>query len=445
MSWTVEQVLALAPDASSANSGRGLAAARKWETLGADATSAWGTFQGSGKQPYQTSIDLGGPAFKCSCPSRKFPCKHALGLFLVLVQQPGAMAEKAPPAWTAEWLAGRRGKEEKKAGNVPDADSPEDPQAGVEAAAAAARRAASREAKVTAGLEELGVWLYDLVRSGFAVLPGKPSRFWTTPAARLVDAQASGLARRVSRLDGVTTLGEHWPARLLWEAALLHLAREGWTRITALPKAAQADLRAAIGFTTSQEEVLAQDGLRDHWMVVAQVIEEDERLRTQRTWLFGANTRRPALCLSFSAGPAQPLDVSLTAGTTLDAELVFFPSAWPLRALVKHRHETRQPAACQWPHRTITEANDFAAEALTANPWIERLAFGFTAVVPVRRSEAWLIRDEAGHALVLDAPEEKAWRLCSLAGGRPVSLAGEWNGERFSPLGAWAEGRFLRL
>nr|WP_279163542.1 SWIM zinc finger family protein [Rhodococcus erythropolis] len=27
-------------------------------------------------------VDLRGPAYKCSCPSRKFPCKHALGLLV---------------------------------------------------------------------------------------------------------------------------------------------------------------------------------------------------------------------------------------------------------------------------------------------------------------------------------------------------------------------------
>lgn len=32
--------------------------------------AVWGLCQGSGKDPYQTQIDLIGPAFRCSCPSR---------------------------------------------------------------------------------------------------------------------------------------------------------------------------------------------------------------------------------------------------------------------------------------------------------------------------------------------------------------------------------------
>jgi hypothetical protein len=445
MPWTAEQVLALAPDASSANSGKGLATPRKWKMLGASDACAWGAIQGSGKDPYQTSIDFSGPAFRCSCPSRKFPCKHGLGLFLIFAQQPAAMTEKTPPAWTTEWLAKRLEKEEKKSTEITAPDVPPDPAAVEKAAVAAAKRMESREAKVTAGLDELGVWLEDLIRSGFAILPGKPASFWDNPAARLVDAQAPGLARRVRKLDRITTLGERWPAMLLRETALLQLVKEGWSRMAALPEATQADLRAVIGFTADQEEVLAQTAVRDHWMVVAQRIEEDEHLRTQWTWMFGQNTKRPALSLSFSAGPNQPLDMSLKPGTAIEAELAFFPSAWPLRALVKQCYRTLESPVAPWRHQTIAEANAFAAEAFAATPWIERMAFAFESVTPVRRPQGWIIRDEPGNALGLEVTEAKAWVVYSLSGGQPVSLAGEWDGESFTPLSVRAEGRFLRL
>ena len=62
MAWTADQVLALAPDPSSAKSGKDLGVARKWKTLGVTDACAWGTLQGSGKDPYQTCIDLAGPA-----------------------------------------------------------------------------------------------------------------------------------------------------------------------------------------------------------------------------------------------------------------------------------------------------------------------------------------------------------------------------------------------
>lgn len=49
-----------------------------------DETLIFGECQGSGKSPYFTSVDFCGnePVFRCSCPSRQFPCKHALALML---------------------------------------------------------------------------------------------------------------------------------------------------------------------------------------------------------------------------------------------------------------------------------------------------------------------------------------------------------------------------
>src|SRR5687768_12992448 len=125
MNYSPEQIIALAPDAASAKAGRGLATAGKWQNVGQDERALWGECQGSGAKPYQTVIDLNEPAFKCSCPSRKFPCKHALGLFLLIANQtanPGAGSTASTtttsgiattahtgtaPAWAAEWLAKR--------------------------------------------------------------------------------------------------------------------------------------------------------------------------------------------------------------------------------------------------------------------------------------------------------------------------------------------------
>jgi hypothetical protein len=111
---TTESVLALAPDDSSAKAARGLVAPTQWPRLGADARAVWGECQGSGGKPYQTQVDLAGPAFRCSCPSRKFPCKHGLALLLLRVQQPAAFGGGPPPAWVAEWLASRAEKAQKQ-------------------------------------------------------------------------------------------------------------------------------------------------------------------------------------------------------------------------------------------------------------------------------------------------------------------------------------------
>src|SRR4051794_40014858 len=97
--WNAERVLSLAPDAASAKAGLGLSSLKTWANLGSSEGFLWGECKGSGSNPYQTQVDTGGPAFACSCPSRKFPCKHGLGLMLIWMADPSTLVEKTMPAW----------------------------------------------------------------------------------------------------------------------------------------------------------------------------------------------------------------------------------------------------------------------------------------------------------------------------------------------------------
>uniref|UniRef100_UPI000594E1BB SWIM zinc finger family protein n=1 Tax=Nocardia niigatensis TaxID=209249 RepID=UPI000594E1BB len=78
--WTADHIGSLAPDTTSLTAASKLRG--KWSGTGLRDTALWGLCQGSGSRPYQTIVDLSGPAYKCTCPSRKFPCKHALSLLL---------------------------------------------------------------------------------------------------------------------------------------------------------------------------------------------------------------------------------------------------------------------------------------------------------------------------------------------------------------------------
>src|SRR3954453_11285385 len=112
--WGAERVLALAPDASSVSAGRKLAAGAPWSTVGVTDSPAlvWGECRGSGATPYRTAVDLADVAYSCSCPSRKFPCKHALGL-LLLWSAGSVPSADAPADWAAVWLDARRARAER--------------------------------------------------------------------------------------------------------------------------------------------------------------------------------------------------------------------------------------------------------------------------------------------------------------------------------------------
>ena len=426
--WDRTRVLALAPDAPSQRAAQSLASDRAWSLTGAAEPGAvWGECRGSAAAPYRTVVDLSGPAYRCSCPSRKFPCKHVLALLLLWVE--GSVKDHAdrPPDWAASWLTGRAGKASDAQPREPG--EPKNPEM-------AARRAEQREARVATGLAELDRWLCDQVRQGLAVSQKSGYGHWDDIAARMVDAQAPGLAERLRALASVPHSGAGWDGRLLEEYALLRLLAVAYRRQAELPPPLRETVRSRIGFSLRQADVLAGgQPVRDHWQVLARRDLEQDRIRTRRTWLRGRKTGRYALVLGFAAA-GQSLDDSLTVGTEADADLVFYPGAVPLRALVLTKHDTVDGA----PPAGDTIAGLLAgyAAALAEDPWLD----GWPAVLDVTpaRSPVAGLADAAGDALPLHPGAGYCWPLFALSGGRPLTVAGEWTPRGLWPLTAWDEG-----
>lgn len=441
---TSDQVIALAPDPASVKAGQGLANSGKWVTLGRNERSVWGECQGSGKLPYRAQADLGGPAFHCSCPSRKFPCKHGLGLLLLLAANPGRVAEVEAPAWVQEWIAKRDASTEKKAARAAEDAAPPDPETAARREAEREKRAGKREDRVRAGLQDLQTWLNDLARQGLAQAKQQPSQFFDTMAARMIDAQAPGIARRLRAWRGLLASGDDWAARLLESAGALQWLLHGYGRMESLPPAMRASVRNAIGFTTSEQELGVAETARDEWQVVGQIVEEEDRLRVQRVWLMGRSSQRSALVQSFAA-VNQPLDISLVAGTAVDAELAFFPAAAPLRAQARQRHGDASRLQSPQGAGDFAKALDQAATLFAADPWIDRVPWLIADCVPLCLEERWFLRDSSGATVPLSRTFPNPWPLFAISGGHPVTIFGEWDGSALRPLSVWADGTFTNL
>jgi hypothetical protein len=310
--------------------------------------------------------------------------------------------------------------------------------------AAQARRAAKRQEKVEAGLAELERWLFDLVREGVASAQGKPRHFWEAPAARLVDAQAGGLAGWLRRMATLPYSGEGWQERLVEQLGLLELLLESYRRLESLPEAVQHDVRTLVGWSLTQDALLAEAGVSDCWAVVGQQLEQEQRLLVQRTWLWGQRTNQAALLLHFAAS-GQPLERSLVPGTRLEAELVFYPGNYPLRALLKERHSPANELAALSGYASVVEALAAYSAALAYQPWLEEFPLVLQTVIPFRWNERWFLADDAGEALPLAPHFNQGWPLLAVSGGRPVSLFGLWDGGCLLPLSAIAEAHFIDL
>ena len=420
-------MLALAPDTSSQRAAAGLAGASPWSGWGASGELVWGSCAGSGKDPYQVAVDLAGPAYRCSCPSRKFPCKHALGLLLNWAG--GRVPEQAEPvdharAWQASRVA-RLSPVTVKAPAVKDA-------------AAAARRSQQRAQRVAAGLAELRMWLCDQVRAGLSGLPGAGGhRHAEQIAARMVDAQAPGVASALRRLSPVPASGDGWPGRLLAEYAQLHLLARAYDQLDALPPGLGAVVRSRIGFTVSRDDVLATPAVSDRWLVLAARDVDEPPIPARRIWLCGQDTGRFALLLFYAVQGnfSGVRDAALAPGTELHATVHYYPGQPSLRAVLGARHAP--PVTAVHPGA----GGDFAAlltswaAALEQDPWLTEWPV-LLAGTPIHAGDRWHLTGSSGAALPL-LGRESLWQLLAMSGGYPVTVAGEWSPAGLTALTVW--------
>lgn len=211
-----------APNADAAKNGRALLVKGKLSKLSIDAaeTLLFGECAGSGKVPYQVSCDFARPdqpTYRCSCPSRQFPCKHCIGLMF-------AYALKKSSFKTAEIPEDLAAKREKLTARVEkkkeDADKPKT----VNKTALAKKIKAQLD-----GLDLLEKLTLDLTRIGIGNMNAKSAREIEDKAKQLGNAFLPGAQAALhryttlfsqSRASATTT-----PSEAIYSESLDHLAR----------------------------------------------------------------------------------------------------------------------------------------------------------------------------------------------------------------------------
>ncbi len=462
MGITLEQIEALAPDQASLSAAKKLLKGSSWPKLAEGEGLVWGECQGSGSTPYRVVIHEGDGGYKCTCPSRKFPCKHSLALMWIRVEKLAGFVGEAPPEWVKDWMARRRGPTEKAAGEKPRAsieaavaieeEAPADPKAAERAAAARKRNREEREAAVLAGLEELDRWLEDQCELGMASFLARMTQACRTIAQRLVDQKAAGLA---GRIDGMPARVFALPetarvAAVVEELAQLHLISQSYRRAGELPEMLVADARQAVGWSVTREGLLEDpraERVSGWWRVVAVVSEvQADKLRRIETWLWREGEqegRRWAVLVDFvpvSTGAAQG---GYVAGYRFEAELCYYPSVAPLRAQIAELRQAAEPARGVIAMPKMGLEASFAAyeEDMMRLPWLGTMPMHFTDVRVRRNGQGLFVEDEGG--LVAPLVGRQAVSAMPLVGVERLNGMGLWDGHRMTllwaetPLGRW--------
>jgi hypothetical protein len=435
MNLSEEQILSLAPDDSSKKSGKELANASKWVKRELSERALWGECQGSGKLPYQTQVDLANLAFKCSCPSRKFPCKHGLGLLLLYSRDQKLFSKNGEPDWVTGWLDKRTERDEKKT-EKKEKEKQVDP-------AAQAKRQENRLKRVEDGMSDLRLWIKDIIRNGLLNIPGKDPSYFENVARRMVDAQAPGLATMVRSLRDINFFLEGWQTPFMDQLIRIYLVLEGFQRIEELPEPLRDELKSLVGFTQNQDELKAEAGVRDDWFVLAKSAEKEENLTTEKNWLYGVKSKRFALILQFYVKGQLP-EVNLMPGATVEAELVYFKGTNPIRAIFKEQFGLKSTATFSG-FNNWTEVLSSCSENHSLNPWTNTMPIIVENVVPIKINNEYCIKDENGNTVMIGTQFSHIWKLMSVSGGRPVRLFVIGRENNFEPMGAWVNNEYTLL
>ena len=452
MAIELKAIEQLATDQSSLKAAAGLAKPAKWSGVGAsrDGALIWGECAGSGANPYRVMADLRDLGNKCTCPSRKFPCKHVLGLLWLNAEAIVPFTEADTPAWVSDWLGRRRigsgaprpasnvaadPAKDVRAAQLAEPDAVEDPNEAARRAALAAKRSEDTDRAILDALDALEQWIGDQLRMGLSAFIDEATARCRRIAARLVDGKAAVLAGRIDELPSrllALAPGDRPRGAVVELGKLVLLARA----FRAAPRDAEA--RRAVATSESRESVLVNSSslrVNARWEVLAEQVQtRRDGLVSQTTWLLNLDADGPrfAMLLDYFPASAGRRGSAFAPGERFLAELAFYPSRQPLRAVLVERKPAEDAGPTEWPMM-----RDALVESLTrpllAEPW--------TLEIPVLLPAGRIARDGTGSGWWRSADGEITLQVAGNAEGLLCGTdldrtAAIWSGNRLTILAA---------
>lgn len=442
---TLDLVEKAAPDQASLKAASKLMKSSKWPLRAVSETTKhiWAECQGSGANPYRVVVDCADRKSHCTCPSRKFPCKHALALMWLYAETPEAFEQAEPADWVSDWMARRKKKPATDADDGPKvaksiamakAPEPAKPVDAVTLArreAATKKRAADTQAAIMGAMDDLETWIEDQLRTGLsALLADLPGRCRAI-AARMVDGKAGSLGGRIDQIPAAVMAlpGEERLDGLISQLSKLVILARAYRATPDAP-----DIRRAITSAESREAVLEdKDALRikSRWEVAGErITTRRDDLISQETWLMNLRDTGPRFALLFDSFPIAmgKRSNAFASGEQFEAELVFYPGRAPLRAIIGDRQICTDELP--WPETDPTPLAD-AARHETAQPWsnVAPVLLPEGRIAMSNAGKPWWIAHTGGLMLPVDLMPPVA-----LTGMVMQKTAALWDGTRLSIL-----------
>ncbi len=420
----------LSSDPASLQAGKELAKSLYWESCAYSDNAVWGSCKGSGSLPYRTQIDLHQIAYKCTCPSRKFPCKHSLGLLYYYISNAAVFVIEAEPEWVKVWIDKRNQKPATEATETPVITPKITNPATLE----------KRHKQVIDGISELQLWLQDLVRNGLMALPPKPPSYWDDMIRRMVDAKAPGLANALKKIAEIPMGGNGWENSVWEKIVRLYAISEAYKNLTSLTEDEQYEVKSLIGFTQNQEQLKTQNGIKDIWMALSSITKEENDIMVLQTWFLGKTSGCIGLYLQFYPWQLSPA-LNFIVGASYQGEIVHFYGIENDRVLLKDWNNSNTIFEPETSINNIEMLHQKNIEQLQLNPFIESKPYIVAELILHKLNNNWMLIDNRqNYVLLTNKDETGLLKLFITTGGKPSKFFILGKGLSYELMGCWDNG-----
>jgi hypothetical protein len=151
----------------------------------------------------------------------------------------------------------------------------------------------------------------------------------------------------------------------------------------------------------------------------------------RKSWFFGQKTSVFAMILEYSH-ISQPFQKILKSGFDYSGELVFYPSAWPQRAIATDLEILENSAIKPPPFfENFEKTGEFFADALAKNPLLSEIPAPLENVQIIFQKNKFELVDSSQKIAPISCEKQVGWQILAKTGGQKFNIFTTWNGRFF--------------
>lgn len=300
----------------------------------------------------------------------------------------------------------------------------------------------SRIDNMTLGVDEVIVWLADIVDNGLTSLYNQPQEFWESITKRMVDAQLSGISNKIKHLHRIVGVeSEEYIIDLISEIYLLAKSIKKMDKFS--PESQLSFLNSA-GYNFTKKQLVHAESINDNWLVLGVIKGEEDRIKFRRTWVQGSKSKFMGLILDYAWGKQEFMN-NWQSGRSFIGDVRVYPSSYKMRVLVETHSHTSQLIDSFASYPNIESFLKAYTMALANYPIISRFPVCLKdIIVQIKHGKVYLV-DNQLDCLPISCSETGKWSLMSASAGSKIRVFGEYSAQNFDPISIISQGRFIKI